>query len=152
MTITSTLSPSLSGWAIALGIGVMFLVAAPALLLVIYHHGAASLGRWPLTSYAQWQFGELADLLHTSPKPSGWSAAGIGSGAAIMLFLIRVHQRFLWWGLSPIGYIIASSYETNRSLWANAILGYRPTVSLEEGLRRTWASLEAPAPRVAVRS
>ena len=36
--------------------------------------------------------------------------------------------------------------------WANAILGYRPTVSLEEGLRRTWASLEAPAPRVAVRS
>ena len=28
--------------------------------------------------------------------------------------------------------------------WSAAILGYRPTVSLEEGLRRTWANLEAP--------
>jgi hypothetical protein len=112
------------GRAAGIGIGVMFLFALPALLLVIYHHGAASLGRWPLTSYAQWQFGELADVLRNPPKPSSWTYVGLGSGAAFMLFLIRMHQRFLWWGVSPIGYVIASSYETNRSLWANAVLGW----------------------------
>jgi hypothetical protein len=26
--------------------------------------------------------------------------------------------------VSPIGYCIASSYETNRSLWANALVGW----------------------------
>jgi hypothetical protein len=112
------------GLAVGAGIAVMFLFAVPALLLVIYHHGAASLGRWPLTSYAQWQFGELVSSLQNPPKPSSWTYVGLGTGAAFMLFLIRMHQRFLWWGVSPIGYVIASSYETNRSLWANAVLGW----------------------------
>jgi hypothetical protein len=112
------------GAAMGLAIGTMFLVGLPALLVVIYHHGAASLGRWPLTSYAQWQFGELDDLLRNPRPASLWTSLGLGSGAAVMLFLVRMHQRFLWWGVSPIGYVIASSYETNRSLWANAFLGW----------------------------
>jgi hypothetical protein len=112
------------GAAMGLAIGIMFLVGLPALLVVIYHHGAASLGRWPLTSYAQWQFGELVDVLQNPPQPSTWTSLGLGTGAALMLFLVRMHQRFLWWGVSPIGYVIASSYETNRSLWANALLGW----------------------------
>jgi Family of unknown function (DUF6785)/Domain of unknown function (DUF6784) len=121
---TQRLSDRVMGSAMFVGLIVMFLCALPALLIVIYHHGAASLGRWPLTSYASWQFGELATVLNNPPKLSWWTHVGLGSGAAIMLGLIQMHQRFLWWGVSPIGYVIASSFETNRSLWANAFAGW----------------------------
>ena len=45
-------------------------------------------------------------------------------GAAITAGLVWLNTRFVWWSLSPIGFLIASSYETNRSLWLNALIAW----------------------------
>lgn len=48
-------------WPLAatLSMVVMLGVGLPALLWVLYHHGASSLSRWPFYSYPQWAFAEL---------------------------------------------------------------------------------------------
>jgi hypothetical protein len=44
-----------------------------------------------------------------------------------MFALVWLHSNFVWWPLSPVGFIIASSYETNRSLWLNVLIAWMLT-------------------------
>jgi hypothetical protein len=111
-------------WASALAIVAMLGVGIPVLIHLLYQHGAASLGRWPFYSYPQWAFGELDASLRTPELPDNWLRLALVAGGVFMLALVWLHSSFVWWPVSPVGFLIASSYETNRSMWVNVFIAW----------------------------
>jgi len=101
-----------------IGVGVV------ALLGMLHQQGASSLAAWPFTSYPGWAFRELDSTLRTPEAPDNWLRLAVGSGAAFTLLLVWLHSRFVWWPVSPVGFLIASSYETNRSMWMNVFIAW----------------------------
>jgi hypothetical protein len=124
-------------WIGLLAVAVILAVGLPAILKVIYSEGASTLARWPFTSYPSWAFGELAATFRSPEMPDNWLRVAILAGAGIMGGLIWLHSRFLWWPVSPVGFLIASAYETNRSLWANLFIAWAVTTLIKRygGLR-----------------
>jgi hypothetical protein len=124
-------------WAGLLAVVAILAIGLPAILLVIYREGASTLARWPFTSYPSWAFGELAATFRAAETPDNWLRLAVAAGAGITFALIWLHSRFLWWPVSPVGFIIASAYETNRSLWANLFVAWALTTLLKRygGLR-----------------
>jgi hypothetical protein len=121
---SARLRGKLFAWAAAVAVICLLLFGLPALLRVIYQEGATSLGRWPFTSYPQWAFGELNNSLHNPDFPDTWLRLALLLGAGITFLLVWLHTRFIWWPVSPVGFLIASSYETNRSLWVSVFIAW----------------------------
>lgn len=117
------------GWAgaAALAVAVMLGVGLAALVWVLYRQGAGSLGRWPFHSYPNWAFGELDASLRTPETADNWLRLALVLGAGFTGLLVWLHGNFVWWPVSPVGFLIASSYETNRSLWANVLIAWAAT-------------------------
>jgi hypothetical protein len=116
---------------------IAFAVGGAALLWVVYHHGASTLRPWPFTSYPSWAFSELEASMHQPEPADNWLRLALGLGAGVTCLLVWLHLRFLWWPVSPIGFLIASSYETNRSLWFSVFLAWAFTAVVRRygGLR-----------------
>ena len=127
----------LFAWAAAIAVICLLLFGLPALLRIIYREGATSLGRWPFTSYPRWAFGELNNSLHNPDFPDNWLRLALLLGAGLTFLLVWLHTRFLWWPISPVGFLIASSYETNRSLWVSVFIAWAISTLLRRygGLR-----------------
>jgi hypothetical protein len=55
----------------------------------------------------------------------------------VMLLLTWLHQSFLWWGLSPIGFIMGGGNAMNTRIWSNAFIAWLLVVLLRRfgGLR-----------------
>jgi hypothetical protein len=115
----------------------MIVFGVPALLHMIHGKGAAALPRWPFTSYPQWGFGELDALLRSPQLPDNWLRLALVLGAGFTLLLVWLHTHFVWWPVSPVGFLIASSYETNRSMWMNVFIAWVLTTFIRRygGLR-----------------
>ncbi len=111
-------------WAAMLAVVVVLAVGLPALLKVVYQYGASSLTRWPFTSYPRWAFGELDASLRAPELPDNWLRGALAVGAGVMLGLSWLSARFVWWPVSPVGFIIASAFETDRSIWVNAFIAW----------------------------
>jgi hypothetical protein len=75
--------------------------------------------------------------MHAPEAPDNWLRFALFLGAGVASLLYWLNLRFLWWPVSPIGFLIASSYETNRSLWANVFIGWLITALVRRygGLR-----------------
>jgi hypothetical protein len=99
-------------------------VGLAALLQMIHRHGASSLGSWPFTSYPGWAFGELDTTLRTPDVADNWLRGALVIGAGFTLLVVWLHSRFVWWPVSPVGFLVASSYETNRSMWVNVFIAW----------------------------
>ncbi len=117
-------------WTTALSILVMLIVGWAALLLVIYRHDGAN--RTWLWDYPQWAFGELDATLRTPETSDIWLRLALASGAAFTLLLSWMNTNYLWWPLSPIGFVIASSWSMNFLLWGSVFIGW----SLSTVIRR----------------
>jgi len=117
-------------WAAALSVAVMLVVGWAALVWVICHHGGAN--RTWLWDYPQWAFGELESTMRTPEMPEGWLRLALGIGAVFTLILVWLNTSFVWWPLSPIGFLIASSWSTNFLLWGSVFIGW----GLSTGVRR----------------
>ncbi|MFB3882924.1 MAG: DUF6785 family protein [Armatimonadota bacterium] len=111
-------------WAAASAVLVTLAVGFPALLVIAYHHGASMLPDWPMASPQRWIWGEIDASLRTPELPDNWSRAALGIGVAMMGGLIALHTRFLWWPVSPVGFLIASGWSTDRFVWSNALIGW----------------------------
>lgn len=124
-------------WAAALGVAVLLAVGLPALLWVVYHWGASALNQWPFTSYPQWAFGELDSSLRAPEMADNWLRLALVIGGAFTLLLVWLNTNLVWWPVSPVGFLIASSYETNRSLWVNVFIAWAITTLVRRygGLR-----------------
>jgi hypothetical protein len=111
-------------WAAAIAVLVTLVVGFPVLLTIAYHHGATTLPDWPMASPQRWIWGEVDTSLRTPERPDSWSRAAVGSGVVVMGGMIALHSRFLWWPVSPVGFLIASAWSTDRFVWSNALIGW----------------------------
>jgi len=124
-------------WVAMLAVVLVLAVGLPAMLKVVYGYGATALQRWPFTSYPSWAFGELDASLRTPELPDNWLRGGMALGAGVMLLLSWLSARFVWWPVSPVGFVIASAYETDRSLWVNTLIAWMMATAIRRygGLR-----------------
>jgi len=106
------------------GVLVMLLVGLSALLAWVYRDGTSGMDSW-FFSESQFQvFSGLASELSAPTRPSNALRLAVFLGAAVMLGLSYMHMHFLWWPVSSIGFVIASSELTNRVIWANFFIGW----------------------------
>jgi hypothetical protein len=109
------------------GVGVMVAVlvalgsAYPLILPWGYRYGASTFSAWPLTWRVPQVFERTAGFMDAlSRGPSDWTWAGMG----IALVLVRLHRTFLWWPLSPSGFVVASSWNIANQIWSSVFLGW----------------------------
>jgi hypothetical protein len=110
--------------AAAVAVTVALCVGVAATALIVSQHGATGLRQWPFYSYPQWAFGELDTTLRTPEMPDNWLRVALLIGGAFTMLLVWLHSTFVWWPLSPVGFLIASSWETNYTTWASVLLGW----------------------------
>jgi hypothetical protein len=78
-------------------------------LTIFYRHGAV--GLWDMSSrhIPTWNFGRLADRWITQQHPNWYFVWWNFFGAGVMLALVWLQRSFLWWRLSPVGYLMGWS-------------------------------------------
>lgn len=111
-------------WAAALAVVTMLAVGFPTLLAITYHYGASTLPDWPMASPQRWIWGELDSSLRNPELPDNWLRAALAIGAMFMGGMIALHSRFIWWPVSPVGFLIASGWSTDRFVWFNSLVGW----------------------------
>ena len=124
-------------WAILASVVCVGLVGTAAVIFFSYRHGAVSMICWPITAIPTCAFREFANSLRSPEDPETWLRAAVVGGAGFTLLLTWLSAHFLWWPLSPIGFIIASVWHTNHSIWANAFIAWLLTTLIRRfgGLR-----------------
>jgi hypothetical protein len=108
----------------ALAVALMLAVGMPAMLKMIYTHGATKLGDWPFSMWPRWVFGEVDTSLRFPEAPDNWMRLALVLGAGMMLGLSWLHLNMVWWPVSPVGFLIASSWCMDSNLWSSALLGW----------------------------
>ncbi len=121
---TSRTSAKLFTVAAAAGVVVMLAAVLPTLLLVTHRVGANAMDEWFFGGHPLGAFAQLDSVLRTPAIPDNRLRLALPLGAAIMLGLVYMHSNFLWWAISPIGFVIASSEMTNRTVWGNFLIGW----------------------------
>ena len=78
-------------------------------LTIFYRHGAINL--WDMSSrhIPMWNYDRLNNRWETQRDPNWYFVWWNFVGAAVMLALVQLHRRFLWWRLSPVGYLMGWS-------------------------------------------
>ncbi len=109
-------------WAAGLAVAVMLAVGLAALLAVVSRHVGAN-SSW-LTGYPDWAFTELDATLREPEKPDNLLRAAVVIGAAAMLLLTWLSTTFVWWPLSPIGFVMASSWNMNHIMLGGVFIGW----------------------------
>lgn len=89
-----------------------------------YRHGALGFDLWLFRDAGAWQFGQLAGSLRAPEAPAPYLPLGLGLGAAIMYVLTWLHSRFIWWAISPIGFIMGGTWGLGQRMWASAFIAW----------------------------
>ena len=97
-------------WAIMLSIVIGLFTAIPFVIKAAYTSGGINLDRFYFTWAPQNYFGWMAQAIATPQGPSvqGWVHTGIG--ALVMVLLMQVRYRLLWWPLHPLGYTVSAHF------------------------------------------
>ncbi len=115
-------------WAAALATAVAIAFGLVAILFTIHRHGANALDQWPWT-WPSWSIcAPLAANLESPAMPDNWLRGALGIGAGFVLILVWLQSRFVWWPLSPYGFLIASTYMMNHMMWVSVFLGWAAAV------------------------
>lgn len=89
-----------------------------------YQYGAVNFAAWPLTWNVPQHLQRLMSDMASRRPPSAevWSATL--TGAAIGWLLLSLNRRFTWWRISPLGFVIASSFNVSGQIWGGAFIGW----------------------------
>lgn len=97
-------------------IGASFLVAITvsylAGLTMIYHRGGLGMGE--IEEMPRWLFNRLKGDMEAMERLSTFSLTFLFVGAGVMWFLIQMNRTFIWWRLSPIGFLMGSTWTFDR--------------------------------------
>ncbi|MBW3625262.1 MAG: hypothetical protein KY468_17840, partial [Armatimonadetes bacterium] len=111
----------------SLGIAVATLAALASayvfILLWGYRYGANSFTAWPFSWRVPDQFGLMAGYLGTPRGPNPWTYLGVGVGIGVALLLVYLNRRFLWWAVSPFGFVMGSSWNVAYQIWSSVLIG-----------------------------
>jgi len=108
----------------AVAVIVMLAAGVPAMLKMIYSNGGTKLGDWPFSMWPRWGFGDVDVSLRAPEHADNWLRLALGVGACAMLGLSWLQLNVVWWPVSPIGYIMASSWAMDNILWGSALVGW----------------------------
>ena len=130
------------GWATALAVAIAIVFGLAAILVTVQRRGASTLDSWPW-SWPNWSICQvLAANIRSPEAPEGVLRAALGVGGGVVLLLVWLQSRFVGWPLSPYGFLIASTYMTNRMMWASTFIGWlAATVVLRYGGLRLFRQL-----------
>jgi hypothetical protein len=123
--------------AAAVAVVTVIVAGTAGLLNMLYHQGASQLERWPFFNWADWAFTDLSSSLRNPEAPNNWLRLGVGVGAVVATALVLLHTYVVWWPVSPIGFLIASTYTSDWILWNNALVAWLLTSRIRRygGLR-----------------
>lgn len=109
---------------VALSVLAALLGAYFFILLWSYRYGAVNFAAWPLSWNVPQHLQRLMDYLANQRPPSleVWSAVLVGGG--IGAILVTMNRNFIWWRLSPLGFVIASSFNVSGQIWGGALIGW----------------------------
>jgi hypothetical protein len=120
-------------WTAAAAVAIVAVLAAgvAGLLIMLYHKGASQLERWPFYSWADWAFSDLSSTLRNPVAPDNYLRAAVAVGAVVLTGLVVLHAYTIWWPVSPIGFVIASTYTEDYILWHSALIAWLITTQLK---------------------
>jgi hypothetical protein len=110
--------------ALLLAVVLMLAIAPWANLHAAYGRGAQDFDAWQFRDMGNWQFGQLAASLQTPEAPTPFLPLGLLCGGVVMLVLHWLHVNYLWWGVSPIGFIMGGTWGLNTRIWTNAFIAW----------------------------
>jgi Family of unknown function (DUF6785)/Domain of unknown function (DUF6784) len=119
-----------AAWALLLAVVLMLAIAPWAVLHAAYTHGAQNFDAWGFREMGNGEFGQLADSLRFPEPRTPFLALGLLCGGAIMLALSWLHLNLLWWGVSPIGFLMGGTWGLNDRVWTNAFIAWLVVVVL----------------------
>ena len=110
-------------WAICIALVVSLLAATWIILHLCYTYGGINLHTFFMQSQSIRLFNDMARHIQhpAGPDLRGWGFTGIG--AAIEAGLIYAQQRFFWWPLHPVGFVIANGWLTSQ-IWFAVFVGW----------------------------
>jgi hypothetical protein len=109
------------------------LLAALALMVAIvpwvtlhyaYRLGALSFDGWPFRDTGGWEFGPLVNDLRAPRSAASFLWAGLATGAGVMLLLTWLHSRFIWFAISPLGFMLGGTWGMIQRMWASAFVAW----------------------------
>jgi uncharacterized protein DUF6785/uncharacterized protein DUF6784 len=113
-----------TAWGLLAAVVVALVGGAAVTLWLGYHHGAGSFRAWPLTWNVRGQFGELQDALSNPKPPLEYPTLAVAAGFLVGLFLVFMNRRYLWWAVSPLGFVVASSENISGQIWSSVLAGW----------------------------
>lgn len=110
---------------------VLMVAVAPWVILHhAYRYGAHQFDTWQFRDSEAGTFAQLAASLHTPEAAMPFLLPGLLCGAAVMLLLTWLHTNFLWFSISPIGFIMGGTWAMNTRIWASAFIAWLLVVLL----------------------
>ncbi len=89
-----------------------------------YRYGAINFVCWPVTAVPTCAYRMFSTTLASPETPDNWLRLAMVVGGGVTVLLSWLSANFVSWPLSPIGFVLASVFHTNRDVWANAFLGW----------------------------
>jgi hypothetical protein len=129
--------------AVAVGTGVVLALMTGyyTALVVSYRYGATSFQAWPFNWRVPQMYDRMASFLGQPHRGvNAWTWGGMLAGTAIVLVLSLMNRRFLWWGVSPLGFVIAGTWDIGNYVWSSVFLGW-----LIAALARRWGGVRVYA-------
>lgn len=114
----------------ALAVLVSFLIGGYTIIRLAYQHGGGNFDRtwlfygaitYAFTAVSSW----IEKPIQVTLQPFWWMLAG----GLITDALSRLHYTFLWWPLSPLGFIIGWT-QPGKELWFDMLLGWAVKVAV----------------------
>ncbi len=117
---------------------ILMMVIVPWVTLYFaYRHGSMNFDAWLFRATGVWEFGALAADLRAPQPAASFLPAGLAFGAAVMGLLTWFHSRYIWFAISPIGFILGGTWGMLQRMWASAFVAWLLVVVLRRvgGLR-----------------
>lgn len=89
-----------------------------------YRHGALNFDWWLFRDSGGWEFGPLVENLRAPRPASSFLLAGLATGAAVMMLLTWLHSRFVWFAISPLGFVLGGTWGMVGRMWASAFVAW----------------------------
>jgi hypothetical protein len=120
-----------------LALALMIAIVPWVILHYAYRDGSLNFDAWLFRDAGNVEFGQLASSLSTPEAPMAYLPSGLAFGAAVMAALTWLNSRFVWWSLSPIGFVLGGTWGLGQRMWASAFIAWLAVVSLRKvgGLR-----------------
>jgi hypothetical protein len=112
-------------FAVAVGLSVFLsmVVGSISVLWVAYRFGGVKLDQWYFNGGNLFPFNDVASTMEEPSKPTTFGAFSFLYGVGVMSLLVFLNKNYLWFRISPLGYIFGSTW-TMGHLWFSVLIGW----------------------------